>query len=700
MPTPRASADVLTERDALPWHAPSPAPDEWSRVVLASVTPQIDGGRWPIQRSVGESVEVVAGVIVDGHEKIAAELSWRHEDEDAVQTAPMALRYNDEYVAQFPVERLGRYRYKVRAWLDQFGTWQDQFRRRVDGGADEAELRTELLDGAGLLRQAAETAADADRQRLATYVERFENGDAGAALEDAVVQLARDNDPATGAVESGWLGVRVDPEHARFAAWYEFFPRSAASVPGQHGTLDDAADKLARVKELGFDVVYLPPIHPIGTTFRKGKDNAPEAKPGEPGSPWAIGSPDGGHKAVAPELGGMEAFERFVAEAERLDLKVALDIAFQTSPDHPYVTEHPEWFRHRPDGTIRYAENPPKKYQDVYPFDFETDDWRALWDELKSVFEFWIEKGVRVFRVDNPHTKPFAFWEWCLGELREEHPDLVFLAEAFAKPKTMYTLAKLGYNNSYTYFAWRNTKEELEEYGEQLFQTEIAEFYRPNFWPNTPDIFTEYLAHGGRPAHVVRFVLAATMSSAYGLYGPPYEHVDARQHPLREEYEDNEKYEVRHWNWNDPGSLQPLIQRVNRIRRENPALHHMRTLRFLPTDNPHLVAYFKEEPTHAGSAEPPAGTDGAAASGGATNLVLCVVNLDPYHRQSGWVTLPLDDWGIPEDRPFEVHDLLGGERYFWQGRGAYVELDPHTLPAHVFRVERRAHTERDFPAFA
>lgn len=705
MPASRATSAAVTERDALPWHAPSPAPEVWSRVVLATVSPRIDGGRWPIQRSVGETVEVVAGAIVDGHEKLAVELHWRHEDDGEAHVAPMALRYNDEYVARFAVDRLGRYRYKVRAWLDAFGTWQDQFRRRVDGGAAESELATELLDGAALLRRAADRADGDDRQRLDAYIGRFENAEAGAALEDEAVRLARRYDPAEGAVESEWLGVRVDPEHARFAAWYEFFPRSAAD-PGPdgepvHGTLDDAAKRLARVKELGFDVVYLPPIHPVGTQFRKGKDNAPEAQPGEPGSPWAIGAEEGGHKSVAPELGGMEAFERFVAEADRLDLKVALDIAFQTSPDHPYVKEHPEWFRHRPDGTIRYAENPPKKYQDVYPLDFESEDWRALWDELKSVFEFWIERGVRVFRVDNPHTKPFAFWEWCLGELREEHPDLVFLAEAFAKPKTMYTLAKLGYNNSYTYFTWRNTRDELRAYGEELFQTEIGEYYRPNFWPNTPDIFTDYLDHGGRPAHVVRFVLAATMSSAYGLYGPPYEHAGAQKHPLREEYRDNEKYEVRTWDWNDPSSLQPLIKRVNRIRRENPALHHMRTLRFCDTDNPHLLAYFKEEPPAPGS--PPAGDapggDGAAPAE-PPNLVLCVVNLDPYHRQSGWVTLPLDAWGVPEDRPFEVHDLLGGERYFWTGRTNYVELDPHTLPAHVFRVERRAHTERDFPSFA
>ena len=686
MSAPRAA--VATERDALPWHPPSPAPDAWSRVVLATLTPRIDSGRWPIQRSVGEEVEVVAGVIVDGHEKLAVELHWRHEDDDEALVAPMPLRYNDEYVARFRTERLGFYRYKVRAWLDQFGTWQDQFRRRVEGDVGQKELETELLDGAALLRRSAEQADADDKKRLTAYAKRFEKGEVEAALEDTVVALARKHDPADGAVESDWLGVRVDPELARFGAWYEFFPRSAAE-PGEgrprHGTLDDAAERLPRIKELGFDIAYLPPVHPIGTTFRKGKDNAPEAKPGEPGSPWAIGSPDGGHKSVAPELGGMEAFERFVQKADAVGLKVALDIAFQTSPDHPYVEEHPEWFRHRPDGTIRYAENPPKKYQDVYPLDFETEDWRALWEELKSVFTFWIDKGVRVFRVDNPHTKPFAFWEWCIGELRSEHPDVIFLAEAFAKPRTMYTLAKLGYNNSYTYFTWRDTKEELQEYGEELFQTEIGEYYRPNFWPNTPDILTDFLAHGGRPAHVTRFVLAATMSSAYGLYGPPYEHVEANQHPKREEYSDNEKYEVRAWNWNDPHSLQPLIQRVNRIRRENRALQFMRNLRFVPTDNPHLLAYYKEAPP-----EPD------APKGARPNLVLCVVNLDPYNTQAGWLTLPLEDWGMDGDRPFEVHDLLGGERYTWHGVGAYVELPPHTLPAHIFRVERRARTEADF----
>jgi starch synthase (maltosyl-transferring) len=488
----------------------------------------------------------------------------------------------------------------------------------------------------------------------------------------------------------------VDPELARFAAWYEFFPRSASPDPDRPGTLDDAAERLPRIAALGFDVVYLPPVHPIGEQFRKGKDNAPEAQPGEPGSPWAIGGrlgdgTLGGHKSVAPELGGMAAFERFVARADALGLRVALDVAFQTSPDHPYVQEHPAWFQHRPDGTIRYAENPPKKYQDVYPLNFEGEGWQGLWEELRSVFTFWIEHGVRVFRVDNPHTKPYAFWAWCLDGLRARHPDLVFLSEAFAKPKTMYTLAKLGFNNSYTYFTWRNTKEELEAYARELFQTEVAEFFRPNLWPNTPDILHEYLVHGGRPAHVVRFVLAATLSSAYGVYGPPFEHVYNRQHPLREEYADNEKYEVRHWNWDDPASLQPLMRRVNRFRRAHPALQHLRNLRLVPTDNPHLIAYAKAFPfTTLPGAEPPPPED----------LVLCVVNLDPHHVQAGRVTLPLAALGIAEQEPFEVHDLLGGERYRWQGAANYVALDPHTLPAHVFHVRTRPRTERDFEQFA
>jgi starch synthase (maltosyl-transferring) len=662
--------------------ANTPVPTSWSRVVLVWIKPQVDGGRWPVKRSIGETVDVTAAVTVDGHEKLAVELLFRYEAEKEQQVR-LKLKFNDEYVGSFPVDRLGFYSYRIRAWIDRFATWQDQFRRRVDGGESEADLRIELQEGAGLLRRCAEKASGSDRKRLEALATRFERGDVSAGLDQEAALLASRHDPREGAVESETLQVVVDPALARFGAWYEFFPRSAAE-PGRHGTLDDAADRLPRIADLGFDIVYLPPIHPIGETFRKGKDNNPAAEPGEPGSPWAIGGKMdddtlGGHKSVHPELGGMPAFERFVKRADELGLKVALDIAYQTSPDHPYVREHPEWFKHRPDGTIRYAENPPKKYQDVYPFDFESEHWESLWHELKSVFEFWMDRGVTVFRVDNPHTKPFAFWEWCIADLRRQNPEVIFLAEAFSRPKIMHTLAKLGYNQSYTYFTWRNTKQELEEYCTELFQTEIADFYRPNFWPNTPDILHDYLVHGGRPAHIIRFVLAATLSSAYGLYGPPYEHVDNLQHPRREEYANNEKYEVRHWNWNDPESLQPLIKRVNRIRRENPALQYMRNIRFLTTDNPHLLAYAKELED---------------------NLVICVVNLDPFNSQSGFVDIPLEDLRLPDERPFQVYDMLGGGRYLWSGGHNYIQLDPHTQPAHIFRIQRYVRTEKDFDYFA
>ncbi len=657
-------------------------PESWSRVVLVWVKPEIDGGRWPIARSQGEPVEVTAGFVVDGHEKLGVELLYAHQS-GYEQCARMTLKYNDEYEGRFTVAELGVYRYRVRAWLDRFATWQDQFARRVRGNESAYELKSELLEGAALLHEALGVASGDDGERIERYIIRFENGDTEAGLEPDVLELAQRNDPRKGAVESRTLEVRVDPVPARFSAWYEFFPRSAASEPGKHGTLDDAAKLLPRIKELGFDIVYLPPVHPIGISHRKGKDNATVAEKDDPGSPWAIGGKmadgkQGGHKSVHPELGGIEAFDRFVEQAARNDLKVALDIAFQTSPDHPYVQEHPEWFRHRPDGTIRYAENPPKKYQDVYPFDFESEHWQSLWIELKSVFEFWIDHGVRVFRVDNPHTKPFAFWEWCLGDLRSRHPDLIFLAEAFTRPKTMYLLAKLGFNQSYTYFTWRNTKAELTEYAEELFQTDVVEFYRPNFWPNTPDILHEYLVHGGRPAHIIRLALAATLSSAYGLYGPPYEHIANQQHPEREEYAGNEKYEIRNWNWNDPHSLQPLMRRINRIRKENPALQHMRNLRIHVTDNAQILAYSKQTED---------------------NLVLVVANLDPHHVQSGWVHLPLKELGIEENRSYEVYDMLGGEWYFWNGSHNFVRLDPHVLPVHILRVQRTVRTEKDFPLF-
>lgn len=660
-------SDFDNDFSTLAWNPPSPAPRAWSRVVLATLSPHLDGGRWPVRRSIGEEVEVVAGFITDGHDLISAELVITAPD-GRETTAPMPLRYNDEYVATFTPDALGDWQFRVRGWLDVFRTWQDQFRRRVEGGEAEALLKSELLDAAKLLRESMEQADRGQKKALKQFAERFEKGDVEAGLDPEVARLAAATDPRDGLVESAPQPVAVDPERARFAAWYEFFPRSAADEPGRHGTLDDAARRLARIKEMGFDVVYLPPIHPVGVQFRKGKDNAPTAEPGEPGSPWAIGGfledgTKGGHKSVHPELGGMAAFERFMAEAKRVGIEVALDVAYQCSPDHPYVEEHPEWFRHRPDGTIRYAENPPKKYQDVYPFDFESEAWPSLWEELRSVFTFWIEKGVTIFRVDNPHTKPFAFWEWCIRTLREDHPDLIFLAEAFSRPRIMQGLAKIGFNNSYTYFAWRNTAKELRAYGEELFQTELGEYFRPNFWPNTPDIFHEELQHGGRPLHIARFVVAATLSPTYGIYGPPYEHVVTNKHAVREEYADNEKYEIRTWNWHDPHSLQPLFARVNRIRHEQAALQHARNVQFVETGNPHLLAYAKRH---------------------GSSRVLVVVNLDPHAVQEGWLALSPDAVGLSEHAPFTVFDALGGETYRWHGTRHYVRLDPHVMPAHVF----------------
>ena len=645
-------------------------PASWSRIMIPWVEPVIDGGRWPIKRVQHEPVTVRAGLIVDGHDLIAAEIAYGLEGDDTTHTVPLEATGNDTYEATFTPTQLGRYTYQVRAWLDRFGTWQDQFERRVQGDAPAEEIASELQDGANLLRR---TATHTDHEGVAADLraaaDAFENGDTDRALNPELTTLMRAHAPHDMEVRSEAYSVRVDPRLAREAAWYEFFPRSAGPA-GAHGTLDDAAKLLPRIREMGFDVVYLPPVHPIGETNRKGKDNAPSAEPGDVGSPWAIGGfledgTRGGHKSVHPELGGLDAFDRFVEAANDVDLEVAIDIAFQCSPDHPYIEEHPEWFYQRPDGSIRYAENPPKKYEDVHPLNFECDDWQALWMELKSVFEFWIERGVTTFRVDNPHTKVIPFWTWCLRELRKDTPELMVLAEAFARPNTMYSLAKLGYNNSYTYFTWRTTKAELQEYARELFHTEKAEYYRPNFWPNTPDILHDELAHGGRPKHMSRFVLAATMSPVYGVYGPPYEHVDNRQHPDREEYMQNEKYELRTWNWNDPTSLQPFMTRVNRIRRHNPALKQMRNIQFLETHNDQIIAYVKW-------------TD--------DNVILVIVSLDPHYEQFGQLVASPHDLHLPGADRLRVYDLLNEAAYEWDGHEHYLHLKPEQ-PAHIFRVE-------------
>jgi starch synthase (maltosyl-transferring) len=653
------------------------------RVVIEAVEPQVDGARFPVKRAVGEEVVVEADVFADGHDRLAAVLRFRREAEAEWTETPMAHVVNDRWRASFKVTELGRYRFTVRAWVDKFATWRRDLAKRIE--ADQA-VGADLLIGADLVDKAVRRAHGDARRKLRKWTERLRSlpGDPRSAQEAldeglaALVAAHPDRRQSTGYERD--VTVLVDPGRAVFGSWYELFPRSTATEAGRHGTLQDTTKRLEYVAQLGFDVVYLPPIHPIGHTFRKGSNNSPDAGPDAVGSPWAIGSEEGGHTAVHPDLGTMEDFDRLVERAEELGMEVAMDLAYQCSPDHPWVREHPEWFRHRPDGGIQYAENPPKKYQDIYPLDFETEAWRELWSELKSVVDFWIGHGIRIFRVDNPHTKPFAFWEWLIDQVKADRPDVIFLAEAFTRPKVMYRLAKLGFTQSYTYIAWRNMKWELEQYFTELTRTPIREFFRPNLWPNTPDILTEYLQTGGRSAFMIRLVLAATLGANYGIYGPAFELCEEQAlAPGSEEYLDSEKYQVRHWDLDAPHSLAEFIARVNRIRREHPALQQDRTLRFHEVENDQLIAYSK--------------TSGADA-------ILVVVDLDPHRRQGGWMNLDLRAAGVEQDREYQVHDLLTDSHHFWSGPRQYVELDPHVVPAHIFRIRARLRTEADFEYFA
>lgn len=486
------------------------------------------------------------------------------------------------------------------------------------------------------------------------------------------------------------IKILVDRKRAGFSAWYEFFPRSASPEPGRTGTFRDAISVLPRVAAAGFDVVYLPPVHPVGKTNRKGKNNAPSAGTDDPGSPWAIGSREGGHKEVDPALGGMEGFELFHEGVKELGMELAMDLALQCSPDHPYVKEHPEWFTWRPDGTVQYAENPPKKYEDIIPFNFQTEDPQALWEEMKSIVLHWVRKGVRIFRVDNPHTKPFVFWEWLIREVKKDYPDVLFLAEAFTRPKVMYRLARLGFTQSYTYFTWRNSKKELIDYMRELTRTPVREYLRPNFFVNTPDILPEFLQYGGRPAFVIRLVLAATLSSNYGIYGPAFELLLNEALPGTEEYLDSEKYEIRHWKEKTPGDLLELMALINRIRRENPALQETNNIEFYETDNDSILFYGKSAPLH----------DNIRSAGLERQLIFTVVSLDPFRPQSGNLRVPLKELGAAPGEPYLMHDLLTGDKFIWQGEWNRVELSPHfLLPARIFRVRRRMRKESDFDYF-
>jgi len=655
------------------------------RVILEHVRPEIAGGRFPIKRTVGDTVAVVVDMFADGHDLLAGVVKFRHvpagEDRpvepgaarrrklaagagEAWLEVRLAAIDNDAWGASFVVTELGRYEYTVEGWIDRFGTWLKGLVAKADAGQDVA---SELLEGAGLVREAGlGDRADVlgGSQSQAARV---------AAARDPELRRLMDERPDrhTASSYDRVLDVVVDPVLARFGAWYEMFPRSCTPDPARSGTFREAEARLADIAAMHVDVLYLPPVHPIGRAFRKGRNNSLTAEPGDPGSPWAIGAAEGGHTAIEPGLGTLEDFDRFVIAARAKGLEIALDIAFQASPDHPWVREHPEWFKHRPDGSIKYAENPPKKYQDIYPLDFESPAWRSLWEELRDVFLFWVSHGVTIFRVDNPHTKSFRFWEWCIAEVKRQHPETIFLAEAFTRPKVMRYLARSGFTQSYTYFTWRNTAHELREYLTELTTTELHEYMRPNFFANTPDILHEYLQQGGRPAFAVRLVLAATLAASYGIYSgyELCENVPVR--PGSEEYLDSEKYEIKVRDWDQPHNLSGLVARVNQIRREHPALQHNGTLAFHLSDNPAFLWFSKSAPKPSGVGE---------------DRLFVVANTDPLQMQHGWVELPIESLGIGSSESYTMEDLLDGSLYTWRGGWNYVRLDPNERMAHIFVV--------------
>jgi starch synthase (maltosyl-transferring) len=652
-------------------------------VVIENVQPEIEGGRFAIKRTVGERVIVTADVHADGHNELSAALLYRPASQSAWKESAMQPLGNDRWTAEFAITTLEPYLYTVEGWLNSFLSWRRDLEKRLAAGQD---VSVELLVGAEMLDATARRAGGEAGKKLAEWAKRIralapKQGPEGGRLEvDAEILkwMDRYGERRFAATYDKTLEVTVDRGKARTSAWYEMFPRSCSPDPARPGTFKDCQKRLPYVAGMGFDVLYFPPIHPIGRTGRRGKNNTRDGEPDAVGSPWAIGSAEGGHKAIHPDLGTLEEFRALVARAKEFGLEIALDLAYQCSPDHPYVKEHPQWFRQRPDGSIQFAENPPKKYDDIYPLDFETEDSAALWEELKSIVLYWIDQGIRIFRVDNPHTKPYDFWEWLIGEVKRDYPDVIFLAEAFTRPKVMYRLAKLGFTQSYTYFAWRNTKEELTAYFSELTRSEVREFYRASLWPNTPDILTEYLQCGGRAAFVIRLVLAATLGANYGIYGPAYELCENRAARAgSEEYLDSEKYQLRPWAIDREDSLKDFIARVNRARRENPALASDSSLRFHSVDNPQLIAYSK-------------------STEDLSNIILTVVNLDPHYTQSGWVELPLDLFRLDPQQPFQAHDLLTDDRFFWHGGRNFVELDPRVRSAHIFAIRRRIRTERDF----
>jgi starch synthase (maltosyl-transferring) len=641
-------------------------------VVIENLQPLLDGGRYPIKRIVGEDLVVEADIFKDGHDVVAAILKWRVLGKRAWRETPMDFVDNDRWRGLCTLYDEAIHEYTVEAWTDTFRSWQGEFAKKFEAGI--SDLRSEALEGSALVEAAAKRARDrADRKRLLELSRQISTGanseiHAIAQSGELEVLMATYPDRSAATQYDPPPRVVVDRPAALIGAWYEFFPRSAEGRGDRGSTFRDCLSRVDDAKAMGFDVIYFPPIHPIGHTNRKGRNNSITFVPGDPGVPWAIGSEAGGHKAVEPALGTLEDFDWLQKEVRKRGMEIALDFAINCSPDHPYVKEHPDWFYKRPDGTIKYAENPPKKYEDIYPLNFRCENWRDLWAEMKSIVLFWAERGVRIFRVDNPHTKPVAFWEYLIKGVREKYPDTIFLSEAFTKPKMMKALAKAGFNQSYTYFTWRNSKRELIEYFMELTQTEMSEYFRPNLWSNTPDILPFVLQEGGRPAFMIRVALAATLSPLYGIYSG-YELCENEALPGREEYLDSEKYQYKERDWNAPGNIKDWIARLNKIRKENRALQLYTNLRFHDAENDAILFYSKMTPAR-------------------DNIILVVVNLDPQRKQNSFVYVPIENFGQMESDVYQVQDLLSGATYTWRGRRNYVELDPDIQPAHIFLVRR------------
>lgn len=639
-----------------------------NRTVIDHVQPQINNGRFPIKRVVGEYVDVSASIFGDGHDYLRAKVQYKLQSAKKWQEVEMADEPNDLWTARFQVTKKGRYQYRLVAWVDHLLTWYRGFKKKE---ADGQDMAVELQIGANLMTVAAKQYSKTAAAPLRAAIKQLDASDtaavkfvlsgefAGLIKRFPLVQYETIYDHG--------LEIRVGRLKERFSSWYELFPRSSSPDVDRTGTFKDVEQLLPRIEELGFDVLYMPPVHPVGKRNRKGRNNATNAKEGEPGSPWAIGSDEGGHKAILPELGTIDDYQALIKKAKRKGIDVALDLAFQCAPDHPYIEAHPEWFIWRPDGTIAYAENPPKKYQDIVPINFETEDWKNLWDELLEVVMYWCKAGVTIFRVDNPHTKPYRFWEWLIDKVGKKYPDVIFLAEAFTRPKIMAELAKRGFQQSYSYFTWRTNPAEMREYLEELSSTELREVMRPNFWPNTPDILAFEMMGANANQFVKRYLLAATLSSNYGLYGPSYELMENRGNTNgKEEYYDSEKYYARHYDWTYRNRLTDTYSLMNRIRKENPALQQTNNIRFTDSDNGQLLSYIKYDDE-------------------GTNMIWTIVNFDPNHSQGGMVAVPQDLLG---GEGFAVHDLLTGERYYWNSQANFVQLDPNRWPAHVFKVVR------------